>query len=339
MEASKFQESLEMNPTTPLHKDTLTFEINPTTPLHEDTLTFEMNPTTPLHEDTLTFEMNPTTLHKDTSNGHSPETPHQKVQRCTRNTPCKLPGCMICQTPTNHVFNLDKEPSIDESSSTPLPSINPSQIPTDHLILLFTHRFRTLIQQKNFEVIESTNILLQKTLKSNLDFHMYDCSALEAVYKTALDLLGTHVTTSSTKSDPLTNPGSSTKPDSTTKLGYPTKPDFSNAPESPTNLDPLSNPGSPTSPVKPDPPIVPNPPNEPGSPTKPGSSNSLVSPTYPNPPIEPDPPSNPGASTNPIEPDPPTYPNPLIEPDSMSNSGSYNQTRLTCFSNRSQPYY
>jgi len=42
-----------MNPTTPLHEDTLTYEMNPTTPLHEDTLTFEMNPTTPLHEDTL----------------------------------------------------------------------------------------------------------------------------------------------------------------------------------------------------------------------------------------------------------------------------------------------
>ncbi|XP_023334922.1 leucine-rich repeat extensin-like protein 1 [Eurytemora carolleeae] len=93
--------TFEMNPTTPLHEDTLTFEMNPTTPLHEDTLTFEMNPTTPLHEDTLTFEMNSATpLHEDTSNGQPPETPHHEIQRCKRNTPCKLPGCMICQTPT-----------------------------------------------------------------------------------------------------------------------------------------------------------------------------------------------------------------------------------------------
>ena len=108
--------TFEMNPTTPLHEDnltfkinpisplqedTLTFEKNPTTPLHEDTLTFKMNPTTPLHEDTLTFEMNSATpLHEDTSNGQPPETSHQEVQRCTRNTPCKLPGCMICPTPT-----------------------------------------------------------------------------------------------------------------------------------------------------------------------------------------------------------------------------------------------
>ena len=96
--------TFEMNPTTPLHEDTLTFEINPTTPLHEDTLTFEMNPTTPLHEDTLTFEINQTTpLHEDTSNGQPPETPHQEVQRCTKNTPCKLPGCMICQPLLNQV--------------------------------------------------------------------------------------------------------------------------------------------------------------------------------------------------------------------------------------------
>ena len=92
--------NFEINPTTPLHEDTLNFEINPITPLHEDTLNFEINPTTPLHEDTLTFEINPTTpLHEDTSNGQPPETPHKEVQRCTRTTPCKLPGC-ICQTPT-----------------------------------------------------------------------------------------------------------------------------------------------------------------------------------------------------------------------------------------------
>ncbi len=54
-----------------------------------------MNPTTPLHEDTL-IDL-------------PPETPHQEAQRCTRNNPCRMQGCMICPTPTNHVRNLDEE--------------------------------------------------------------------------------------------------------------------------------------------------------------------------------------------------------------------------------------
>ena len=63
-----------------------------------------MNPTTPLHEDTL-IDL-------------PPETPHQEAQRCTRNNPCRMQGCMICPTPTNHVRNLGEELNIDESNST-----------------------------------------------------------------------------------------------------------------------------------------------------------------------------------------------------------------------------
>ena len=64
----------------------------------------EMNPNTPLHEDTL--------------NNLPPETPHQETQRCTRNSPCRLAGCTICPTPTNHVRNLDEELGTDDTNST-----------------------------------------------------------------------------------------------------------------------------------------------------------------------------------------------------------------------------
>jgi len=63
-----------------------------------------MNTATPFHQDPHDLP---------------PETPHQEVQRCTRNNPCRMQGCMICPTPTNHVRNLDEELNIDESSSTP----------------------------------------------------------------------------------------------------------------------------------------------------------------------------------------------------------------------------
>ena len=79
----------------------------------------KMNPTTPLHKNTLTFEMNPTTpLHEDTFNNLPPETPHQEAQRYTRNSPCRLAGCTICPTPTNHVLNLDEELGTDDTNPT-----------------------------------------------------------------------------------------------------------------------------------------------------------------------------------------------------------------------------
>jgi len=137
-----------------------------------------MNPTTPLHEDTL-IDL-------------PPETPHQEAQRCTRNNPCRMQGCMICPTPTNHVRNLDEELNIDESVSTTPTPVNLPQPPPDHLISMLTHRLLTVIQQDNVGLLKSTIKLLEKTTESNLDFARYDCSAFDAAWKTASDILASH---------------------------------------------------------------------------------------------------------------------------------------------------
>jgi len=53
------------------------------------------------------------------------------------------------------------------------------------------------MQQNNIELLKSTIKLLQKTIESNLDFVMYDCSAFDAAWKTASDILATHTSMSS----------------------------------------------------------------------------------------------------------------------------------------------
>ena len=137
-----------------------------------------MNPTTPLHEDTL-IDL-------------PPETPHPEAQRCTRNNPCRMQGCMICPTPTNHVRNLDEELNIDESNSTPPTSADLPQPPPDHLISMFTRRLNTVIQRDDVELLKSTIKSLQKPIETNLDFFVYDCSAFDTAWKTASEILASH---------------------------------------------------------------------------------------------------------------------------------------------------
>ena len=145
-----------------------------------------MNPTTPLHEDPL--------------NHLPPETPHQEAQRCTRNNPCRMQGCMICPTPTNHVRNLDEELNIDESNSTPSTLADLSQPHPDHLISMFTCSLNTVIQKNNMELLKSTIKLLQKLIESNLDFCVYDCSTFDAAWRTASEILASHASMSSMSS-------------------------------------------------------------------------------------------------------------------------------------------
>jgi len=150
-----------------------------------------MNPTTPLHEDTL-IDL-------------PPETPHQEAQRCTRNNPCRMQGCMICPTPTNHVRNLDEELNIDEPNSTPPTPTDLPQPPPDHPISMFTRRLNTLIQRNNVELLKITIKMLQKTMESDTEFCMYDCSAFDTAWETASEIIASHASIVPDLPPPLLN--------------------------------------------------------------------------------------------------------------------------------------
>ena len=96
---------------------------------------------------------------------------------------------MICPTPTNHVRNLEEELNINESNSTPSTLADLPQLPPDHLNSMFTRRLNTVIQQNNVE--------LQKPIELNLDFCVYDCSAFDAAWWTASEILASHASMSS----------------------------------------------------------------------------------------------------------------------------------------------
>ena len=108
----------------------------------------------------------------------------------------------MCPTPTNHVRNLDGELDLDESNSTSPPPSDLTQTPPDHLISMFTRRLHTLIQQNNIELLKSTIKLLQKSIESNVDFCVYDCSAFDAAWKATSDFLASHASVSSSTPDP-----------------------------------------------------------------------------------------------------------------------------------------
>ena len=99
---------------------------------------------------------------------------------------------MICPTPTNHVRNLDEDLNIDESVSTTPTPVDLPQPPPDHLISMLTLRLHTVIQQDNVGLLKSTIKLLEKSMESNFDFVLYDCSAFDAAWKTASDILASH---------------------------------------------------------------------------------------------------------------------------------------------------
>ena len=86
---------------------------------------------------------------------------------------------MICITPINHVRNLDVALDNNHGPRTS-PTTTDRLPPVNHAILLLTDSFKLAIQDNNIAEITAINELYNQTLKSNLDFILYDRSDLRA---------------------------------------------------------------------------------------------------------------------------------------------------------------
>ena len=122
--------------------------------------------------------------------GENPETPHQESQRtCTRNSPCRLQGCPICCTPTNHVRNLEGELSSSEAIPPSPTDEDLPQPPHDHFLQRITLKYKRAIQKKNLQMLETLNSKFIQYISNNEDYFNYNVSDLETCHDTAIDLL------------------------------------------------------------------------------------------------------------------------------------------------------
>ena len=134
-------------------------------------------------------------LHQDNTLGATNTTPHQEHQKtCIRKSPCQSQGCTFCHAQTSHIRNLDADLDSSNASSTPPTTINLPRPPANHPILLLTSAFHKAIQTNNVHELEVIDHLYKNTMKSNLDFLIYDCSNLIDLHLTAINLLDSHTT-------------------------------------------------------------------------------------------------------------------------------------------------
>ena len=102
---------------------------------------------------------------------------------------------MICITPINHVRNLDMALNNDHNPRTS-PTTADCPPPADHAILLLTKAFRFAIQANDIKELTAINESYIQSLKSNLEFLLYDRSNLRAIRQIAMNVLNSHVATS-----------------------------------------------------------------------------------------------------------------------------------------------
>ena len=82
-------------------------------------------------------------------------------------------------------LNSNHAPQTSPTTTTCLP-------PIDHAILLHTAAF----QENDINELTSINHLYNQTLKSNLDFLLYDRSDLRATWQIAMNILNSHIAAS-----------------------------------------------------------------------------------------------------------------------------------------------
>ena len=97
--------------------------------------------------------------------------------------------------PINHVCNLDV--ALNSNHGPQILPITPDDLsPANHAILFLTAAFKHPIQENNIVEITAINKLYAQTLKSNLDFILYDRSNLCATQQIAMNILNSHVAAS-----------------------------------------------------------------------------------------------------------------------------------------------
>ena len=80
---------------------------------------------------------------------------------------------MICNTPLNHVRNLDVALNSNHGPQTSLITAD-RLLPANHAILFLIAAFQLAIQENDIIEITAINKLYAQTLESNLEFILYD---------------------------------------------------------------------------------------------------------------------------------------------------------------------
>ena len=88
---------------------------------------------------------------------------------------------MICNTLINHVRNLAMALNSNHGPQTSLITTDPLP-PANHAILFLTAAFQLAIQEKDIAEITAINELFAQTLKSNLDFILYQFQAAQTCH-------------------------------------------------------------------------------------------------------------------------------------------------------------
>ena len=102
---------------------------------------------------------------------------------------------MICITQINHVCNLDGALNNDNNPRTsPITADRPP--PANYVILLLTKAFQFAIQANNMGELETLIDSYLQSLKSNLEFLLYDRSKLRAIRQIAMNILNSHTAAS-----------------------------------------------------------------------------------------------------------------------------------------------